>query len=340
MTERPAVDAAPPRVTVVIPNYNTANWLPTSIPSVLAQSFRDFELIVLDNCSTDDSAAVVARFDDPRLSFRVNERNIGFWGSVQRACLGARGEFVVIMGSDDIYHPDFLAEAVAFLDAEPACPMVHGRAGWIDPQGRRFGGSDPTWARVTPGAEALGHIFSKGFCMTTMLMRTEAIRRDGPFDESFDALVDVWLLARLSLQGPIGHLDRELVYYRIHPAAMSMPLYRTNGMFHRQLGVARKVFAWPEAVAMGAARHLPEAELHCARVAIEVLHMSRADGYGRWAANLAAILREVPAVALRPATWARIGFGLLPRPAIDALAAWRMRRAVAREDGSGRAAAA
>ena len=61
--------------------------------------------------------------------------------------------------------------------------------------------------------------------------------------------------------------------------------------------------------------------------------MSRADGYRRWFANLAAILREVPSVTLRPATWLRIGFGLLPHRAIAAMAAWRSRRAIAREGG-------
>lgn len=333
MTAHAAPQEVPPRVSVVIPNFNTAHWLPGAIASVLAQRFRDFELVVLDNGSTDDSAAVVARYDDPRVSFRVNERNIGFFGSVRKGCLTARGEFVLVIGSDDILDPGFLEAAVAFLDAEPGCAMVHGPAAWIDPQGRRFGTSDRSWARVTQGTAAMPAIFSKGFCFSSMVMRTAAIRATGPFDESFDALVDVWLFARMCLEGDVGYLDSILCEYRIHPDAMSMPLYRSNDMFHRQLAVARRIFAWPEAVANGACVHLPEAETHCARVAIEVLHMSRADGYRRWFANLAAILREVPSVTLRPATWLRIGFGLLPHRAIAAMAAWRSRRAIAREGG-------
>lgn len=322
---------AAPRITVAIPNYNTAHWLPSAIESVLGQSFGDFELLVLDNASTDNTAEVMARYDDPRIVFQVNERNLGFAGNVHLGCRMARGDYVVVMGTDDLLCPDFLGAAVAFLDAEPGCAMLHGPAAWIDLEGRRFGGTDPGWARITPGPDAMLGAFSIGFCLTTMVLRTAVLRAMGSVDERWREVIDLWLFCRMCLAGDIGHLDRVLVEYRVHNQAMSQVMGRSNLMFRRQLAAARECFAWPETAAIGAAQHLRAAEMHCARIAIDVLHTSRGEGYGRYLANLMEILREVPAVALRPRTWARIAFGLLPVPAIEAVARVRARRAVARE---------
>lgn len=325
-----------PRVTVALPTYNAAHWLPGAIASVLAQRFAGFELLVLDNASTDDTAAVMARYQDPRVVYRVNERNLGFAGNVHLGCRMARGEFVVILGADDILLPGFLEAAVAFLDAEPGCSMLHGPAAWIDAEGRRTGGTGPGWARVTPGPEAMLDIFRHGFCLTTMVMRSAAIRAGGPFDESWQELIDVWLFCRLCLVGDIGHLDRVHVEYRVHDSAMSMPMYRSNAMFRKQIAAVREAFAWPEAVASGASAHQAAAQLHIARTAIEILHVSRADGYGRYLANLAEIMRTTPAVMLRPPTWLRVAFGLLPKSALRALARLRGRRRFERDDGLAR----
>lgn len=320
-----------PRITVAIPNYNTAHWLPSAIESVLAQRFTDLELLVLDNASTDDSLAVLGRYDDPRIVCHVNDRNVGFAGNIHVGCRLARGDYVIFMGTDDLLLPDFLGEAVAFLDAEPGCAMVHGAAAWIDVEGRRFGGTDPGWARMTPGGEAMLDAFRRGFCFTTMVMRTSAIRATGPFDEGWLEVIDLWLFCRMCLAGPVGHLDRVLVEYRVHQNAMSQQMSTSNLMFRRQLAAAREAFAWPAAAAIGASGHLREAEMHCGRTAIEVLHLTRAGGYRRYLASLAEILREVPAVLMRPESWARIGFGLLPQSAIRAAARLRNRRALARE---------
>jgi glycosyltransferase involved in cell wall biosynthesis len=325
MTAAPA-----PRITVAIPNYNTARWLPGAMESVLAQRFGDFEMLILDNASTDNSLEVARRYRDPRIVLHVNERNLGFAGNIHAGCRLARGAYVVFVGTDDILLPDFLDEAVAFLDAAPGCAMVHGRAAWIDTEGRRFGGSDPSWARITPGREAMLGAFTRGFCFTTMVLRTDAIRATGPFDEAWHEVIDLWLFCRMCLAGDIGHLDRILVEYRVHPAAMSQQMSTTNLMFRRQITAARQAFAWPEAVAIGASGQLRQAEIACARTAVEVLHLTRRGGYGTFAASLAEIVREVPAVLAEPATWARIGFGLLPLGAIAALSRRRQERARAR----------
>jgi cellulose synthase/poly-beta-1,6-N-acetylglucosamine synthase-like glycosyltransferase len=326
--------AAGPRVTVVVPTFNAERWLRETVDSVLAQRFQDFELLVLDNASTDDTPAIIGRYSDTRVEFRRNPTNLGFAASVNRGCREARGEFIIVIGADDRLLPDFLTEAVAFLDAEPGISMVHGPAAWIDAEGRRFGGTADGWSRITRGSHAMLGAFGDGFCFSTMLMRTAAIRATGPFDEAWREVVDLWLFQRMCLAGQIGYLDRVLCEYRVHDAAMSMPMYRANLMFRRQMTAARECFAWPEAVAAGAAGYRRAAERHAAATAIEVLHMSRADGYGAFLRNLAEVVSAVPEVLLRPATWARLGFGLLPVAAIGRLAKWRHHRALVRHQSA------
>ncbi|MBR0671747.1 hypothetical protein [Neoroseomonas soli] len=155
-------------------------------------------------------------------------------------------------------------------------------------------------------------------------------RSAGPFDEAWHEVIDLWLFCRMCLAGDIGHLDRVLVEYRVHPAAMSQQMSTMNLMFRRQITAARQAFAWLQSVAIGASGQLRQAELTCARTAVEVLHLTRRGGYERFAASLAEIVREVPAVLAEPATWARIGFGLLPQGAIVALSRRRQDRARAR----------
>ena len=320
--------SAGPKATVVVPTYNMDLYLGTALDSVLAQTLEDFELLVIDNASTDGTAALMARYGDPRIRYLRNERNLGWPASVQRGCELAAGTFILFMGADDRLEPRFLEEAATFLDTEPTVAMVHGPAAWIDKDGRRFGGTGQAWKRITPGHEAMLGAFGDGFCLTTMLMRTATIQAIGKLEQRWQEVLDLWLFLRMCLVGDIGYLDQVWCEYRIHDQAMSMPAYRENLMFRRQMMAAREAFAWPEAIAAGAGGFRRAAERHSARIAMEVLHLSRAHGRKRLLRNLMEIVREVPEVLLQPRTWARAGFGLLPLGVIEHLRRARHRRAL------------
>ena len=322
---------ASPAATVAIPTHNGEAWLAAAVESVLAQSFTDFELLVLDNASTDGTAGVMARYaGDPRVDYRCNPTNIGFASNAHLACRAARGEALVIIGSDDRLEPGFLEAGMAFLRAAPEASMVHGPAAWIDAEGRRFGGTGAAWPRMTPGASAMLQAFESGFCFSTMLMRTDAIRAGGPFDESWREVTDLWLFLRLCLVGDIGYLDEILCEYRIHDHAMSMPMYNENLMFRRQIAAARECFNWPAVVKAGASGDLRRAERAAARIAMRVLHMSRPDGIGRMVGNFVEIIREVPEAALWPRSWALFALALLPVGPTRALRRYVRKRAMAR----------
>ena len=130
---RPTVaSAAAPQVSVCIPTYNYGHFLGAAIESVLDQDFGEFELVVVDNASDDDTATVVERYRDPRLRFHRNDRNIGLFGNFARCLELSTAPFVKFLAADDWLHPAYLREAVALMRRHPALPIVSGPGFFVD----------------------------------------------------------------------------------------------------------------------------------------------------------------------------------------------------------------
>ncbi|MBK8586706.1 MAG: glycosyltransferase family 2 protein [Bacteroidetes bacterium] len=102
-----------------MPVYNTGKYLAAAIASVLGQTFSDFELIILNDGSTDDSETVVKNFTDPRIIYLKNERNLGLIATLNTALSQCKGEFIARMDGDDICHSERLAAQLRFLNAHP-----------------------------------------------------------------------------------------------------------------------------------------------------------------------------------------------------------------------------
>ena len=115
-----------PRVSVLLPVYNTRpEHLREAIDSILAQTFADFELLILNDCSTNtDVEEVVKSYTDPRIVYAVNERNLGISPSRNRLLDMAQGEYLAVMDHDDISLPERFEKQVAFLDAHPDVGIV------------------------------------------------------------------------------------------------------------------------------------------------------------------------------------------------------------------------
>jgi glycosyltransferase involved in cell wall biosynthesis len=131
-----------PRVTIALATRNRAGYLRAAIESCLSQTFGDFELLVCDNASQDDTAVTVAGFDDARVRYVRNERDLGMVGNWNRCVELARGELIANLCDDDLMVADRLARQVAIFDAHPGTAIVHGDAEMIDAEGRPTG----TWA--------------------------------------------------------------------------------------------------------------------------------------------------------------------------------------------------
>jgi glycosyltransferase involved in cell wall biosynthesis len=186
-----------PRVSVCIPTYDYARYLPAAIDSVLAQDYDDYELIVVDNASRDETPAVLARYGDRIRAYR-NERNLGLFGNFARCLELARGELVKFLAADDWLHPAFLGEAVALMDRHPSAAIVSGPGFYVDEEGRVWGvGTTGVFdAGLVPGPVALraqADLLNAIGMPSNTLLRRAAVDAAAGFDERFAPAADVHL---------------------------------------------------------------------------------------------------------------------------------------------------
>ena len=119
------------KVSVLTPIYKTdERFLRETIESVLGQTFGDFEFLLLDDCPEDRREAVVRSYDDPRVVYLKNERNLGISASRNKLIGLAKGEYLAILDHDDVCRAERFAKEVAYLDAHPECGVV---SGWTKP---------------------------------------------------------------------------------------------------------------------------------------------------------------------------------------------------------------
>jgi hypothetical protein len=316
-----------PRVSIIVPTRNYANFIGQTIASALNQSFSDFELLVFDNVSTDNTREVVAQFRDPRIHYDCNDRDLGLYPSVARAFGIARGEYLVIVGADDILEKDFLARSIERLDSEPHLSMVHGSAVWIDEQGKPFGKLTSGWRRTTPGEAAITDMFRYGFCLTTMVVRASLTHPMMPFDPSWEDLADAWFFMNLCFLGDIGYIEEPLVRYRVHQRSLTVTQSSNGEFFDKQLRLTNLAFSSPEMKRRAWDRLQRPAVAAVAWESIRQLHVTR-EAYSRlhYLRNFAKIVKAAPSVSMYPQTWARLAFGMLPRYVIRKTQRWKRDR--------------
>ncbi len=201
-----------PHVSICIPCYNASRFIGSTIESVLASAYSDFELIVSDDASTDDTVQAVARFTDPRIRVMRNETNLGAPKNWNRALASAAGDYVGLLNHDDTYGPFWLPFAVHVLDKYP-------HIGWVTTAYRIIDDADRTCSTVaffpTTGEsnprEALLYIARFGALGPTYLARREVIQELGCYTESAGPYADHDLYLRLTAKYPL--------YYSSHPHA-------------------------------------------------------------------------------------------------------------------------
>ena len=103
-------------VSIIMPSYNTGRFIAESIESVLAQTYPDWELIIVDDCSTDNTDEIVASFHDDRIRYLKNEKNSGAATSRNRALREAKGKWIAFLDSDDLWLPEKLEKQIAFME--------------------------------------------------------------------------------------------------------------------------------------------------------------------------------------------------------------------------------
>jgi len=222
-----------PKVSVVIPNYNHAHFLRKRIDSVLQQAFQDFEVLLLDDCSTDGSRSILSSYaSDPRVRIECNDANSGNtfkqWNKGVRL---AHGEYIWIAESDDYADGKLLERLVAVLDADPQVVFVNCRSWrvYADDRVDSYADSglvdlDPDkWANDfnTDGREECRNYFvhlNPVFNASSVLFRKVVYERVGGADESLRFCGDWKLWAAMALNGRVAHVGEALNYYRVHRA--------------------------------------------------------------------------------------------------------------------------
>jgi glycosyltransferase involved in cell wall biosynthesis len=208
-----------PKFSVVIPAYNAGLYIAECVNSVLAQTDPDFEVIVVDDGSTDDTAQIVSSFTDPRLRL-VQRANGGLAVARNTGIAASRGELVAFLDADDRWCPEKLAAHRQALDRDWEASVSYDWAAFIDQQGDRTGlCMARTHRTLTHEDFLLKNYLGNG---STAVVRRSVLEQAGYFDEHLRRLVDHELWVRLTHQGHRLHLvPQVLTEYRTHPASFT-----------------------------------------------------------------------------------------------------------------------
>ncbi len=207
-----------PRITVLLPVYNSARTLQSSLDSVLRQSFSDFEILAIDDGSKDESPAILRACLDPRLRVLRNETNLGLMRSLNRGLREARGTLIARQDSDDLSQPDRLALEIEFLDRHSDVALLGSSCWRMDNSGRVLGANDlPTthlglrWASLVDNP----------FIHTAVVFRREVVLDElGGYDEAWAICEDYELWNRVAARHRVANLPQRLVFYRENPTSM------------------------------------------------------------------------------------------------------------------------
>ncbi|MFE4575175.1 glycosyltransferase [Streptomyces chartreusis] len=204
---------------MIIPLHNTEKYIEACLASVLGQTHRELDVIVVDDGSTDGGAAIAERVADERV--RVDRGvNGGVAAARNRGLALARGEFVAFLDADDLWYPDKLAEQLAVLRGDRDVVAVGAVFQYLSDSGRLLGRAGEN-ARDAAAWQRLRRGRLMPFPISSLLSRTGAVRDAGGFDESLPPVADLDLMARLALAGPVATVMRPLGAYRVHADSMS-----------------------------------------------------------------------------------------------------------------------
>ena len=241
-----------PLVSVIVPNYNYARFLEERIESILAQSFQDFELILLDDCSTDESRSILERYaSHPKVSHYVpNEHNSGSpFAQWERGLELARGRYVWIAESDDSCTPELLEQLVGILEAEPEAVMAHVGSVQIDEEGKQlerdFDGWEPDGSlhRDSPKQylyKAMRHRDTLYNASKVLFRRMAAEGIDKTYARMRYCGDGIFWL-ELSRWGEVLELRRKLNRFRQHTQRVTVRSDHSGERLREQIDIARYI---------------------------------------------------------------------------------------------------
>jgi glycosyltransferase involved in cell wall biosynthesis len=274
---------AVPLVSVVIPAYNAERTLKATVDSALAQDFHDFEIIVVNDGSSDSTKAILAAYDSQIQV--IDQNNRGAPAARNAGVRASTGKFIAFLDSDDLWSPDKLTQCVRALTLNPAASMV-----FSDCSGLRADGTTSTFYSFN-GAPSLNEMLEKGFEIvpSAVMMKREVFDACGGFSERFapNYFEDLWLWFLARELGEFEYIPKELTIIRLRDKRPDSR-YFVNGRIY--VGFLRQRYGHR---ARGAIR---EAYNHLAGVSLHEA-LRRIDAGDRWGA----LAWWISAIRLKPA---------------------------------------
>jgi glycosyltransferase involved in cell wall biosynthesis len=206
-----------PKVSVVIPAYNAMAYLPAAVESVLSQTFTDFEVLIIDDGSTDHIVSWVSGLTDPRIRL-ISQVNQGLSAARNTGIINAQGDYIAFLDADDLWAPIKLEKQVHCLDNHPTVGLVHTFMLFVDVQGKSTGrvmASDlagEVWAQLA---------IRNAIACPSVMARRECFDRVGLFDQTLRSIEDWDMWLRIAAEYPFAVIKAPLAYYRQVPNSMS-----------------------------------------------------------------------------------------------------------------------
>ena len=247
-----------PKVSVIVPNYNHAHFLRRRMDSIFGQTFQDFEVILLDDCSTDESRAVLSSYaNDPRVKLAFNDVNSGStFKQWNKGAQLARGEYIWFAESDDYADPRLLERLTASLDRDPGVAFAYCRSRRVYEDGRQDGFADYYLEhldahRWTADYCADGHEECKNYFVlanpvpnaSAVVFRRGLYEAVGGADESLCVCGDWKLWVAMALTGSVSYIGEPLNYFRSHEASVRNKTERTSVDVAENLRVVRWILS-------------------------------------------------------------------------------------------------
>lgn len=203
-----------PLVSVVMPAYNVENYIVESVNSILSQTFKDFEFIIINDGSTDNTFKLLKFYEDPRIIIINNEINEGNYFSRNKGCNLAKGKYICVMDADDIAYPNRLEVQVKFMETNSNI-LLSGSA-------YKLLGQDVTIEQSTKFDE-IKYILISTFCVLhpTVIFRRDLVKKIGFYNVKYEYASDYDLVTRLALLGEITNVPDVLLSYRQHNKQIS-----------------------------------------------------------------------------------------------------------------------
>ena len=217
-----------PLISVVMVTCNVEHFLAEAIESILGQTFREFEFIIVDFGSTDSSKAIAQSYAAKDARVRLHEiPHCGLAAARNASCFLARGRYVAIMDADDVSLPDRLRWEIDFMEAHPEVGVLGGDTEWIDAAGKSF-----RVERFPTDDHAIRVALSAGcaFCQPTVLIRKEAFELVGGYRTAFVFAEDCDLWLRMAEHSQLANLGHVVLKYRSHPQQVQLRKARQQSL--------------------------------------------------------------------------------------------------------------